>query len=427
MKNKLDYNYFDNAYDSRDYRRRQPQRRQSNYNRDIYSSRSKKRKRFRRRTKFRIIIVLIGILILAAVVFLLVTAFKGCTSGQSNTAASVSTETTSATSSAPDEPAQTAAPSVNPTDPLSPSYFITPQIEDDGTSGYLTYGTYVWHNTAFELFGASEDRARAYADAINSYKSALGKDITVYDMVIPNHTEMGLPQRIRESETSATSQAENIGQIYSFLDSTVKPINAYNAIAQHNGEYVYFKSDHHWSGLGAYYAYTAFAQATNQDALDLSKCTEKKVEGFTGSFAQSIDGLESDTVSYWEFPYDVNMTVTYDDGTTGTYDSPYYQYAESGANTYGVFIIGDHSLTVLNSSCEKASDKKIAVVKESYGNAFVPFLTYNYSQVHVVDFRYFEQNFADYCKTNGIDEVLFINGVMSANTQIQIDAMDSLF
>ena len=57
----------------------------------------------------------------------------------------------------------------------------------------------------------------------------------------------------------------------------------------------------------------------------------------------------------------------------------------------------------------------------------LPFLTNNYEEVHVVDFRYFKQNLVDYCKTNGIDEVLFMNGVMSANTQVQLDSMSGLF
>lgn len=84
--------------------------------------------------------------------------------------------------------------------------------------------------------------------------------------------------------------------------------------------------------------------------------------------------------------------------------------------------------TVLKSASKNAAaGKKIAVVKESYGNAFVPYLTNNYEEVHVIDFRYFKHNLVDYCKTNGIDEVLFMNGVMSANTQVQLDSMSGLF
>ena len=122
------------------------------------------------------------------------------------------------------------------------------------------------------------------------------------------------------------------------------------------------------------------------------------------------------------------MDITHADGSSASYDSPYYESAEGRSNTYGVFILGDNALTVLKSASENAAaGKKIAVVKESYGNAFVPYLTNNYEEVHVIDFRYFKQNLVDYCKTNGIDEVLFMNGVMSANTQVQLDSMSGLF
>ena len=67
------------------------------------------------------------------------------------------------------------------------------------------------------------------------------------------------------------------------------------------------------------------------------------------------------------------------------------------------------------------------MIKESYGNAFAPYLAYNYDEVHVIDFRYYSGSLKQYCSDNGITEVLFLNGVMSANTPLQLDNMDGLF
>ena len=330
-------------------------------------------------------------------------------------------------STAPTSPTQAVAtqPATQPANAAALS-FVTPNIQDDNSAGYMGTNAYIWNGGAFELFGGDEYRAELYAETINNAQKKLGT-VKVYNMVVPNHTEMGLPQRLKNSDAPSDSQAENIKQIYSKLNSSVTPINGYNKLAEHCNEYIYFNSDHHWTGLGAYYAYTAFAEATNQNVLDLSSCTENKIEGFTGSFANTNDGLTTDTVSYWTFPYNVTMDITDSNGTTSNYESPYYQYAEAGSNTYGVFIMGDNPLTVLHSDSENGTGKKIAVIKESYGNAFAPFLTNNYSEVHIIDFRYFGQNLADYCTQNGITEVLYLNGIMSANTQVQLDSMDSLF
>ena len=426
MSKRNDYDYFDldnfdDGYDSRDYRRRQPQRRQGSYNsRPAYNT-NRRRRNNKKRTRNRIIIVSCGILIIILLVVMISSVFKGCF-GSKQTNAPVSTET---------KPVATADTPNNKKndiqDDLSPTYFKTPQIKDDKSSGYSAYSIYVWNKQGFELFGSDEARATTYAETINGFADKLN-GITVYDMVIPNHTEMGLPQRLKDSDAPSTSQAENIKSIYSKLSDNVTPINAYNYLADHNDEYIYFGSDHHWSGLGAYYAYSAFAKTNDLPVLSLDDCTEQQIEGFTGTFSNTASGLDTDTVHYWEFPYEVTMDITDESGNLNTYTSPYYQYAEAGSLTYGVFIMGDHPLTVLKSASENAEEgKKIAVIKESYGNAFVPYLTYNYEEVHVIDFRTFGDNLVSYCQQNGIDEVLFLNGVMSANTQIQLDSMSGLF
>ena len=429
MANRNDYNYFDldnfdDSYDSRSYRRRQQQRMQGSYNRrPSYNVRPGKR-RNKRRTRNRIIMVSSAILLVIFFIVMLSMMFKGCSgSPTDNPSTPISTDTK--------DKQNASNPSITPTEPavkdeLSPSYFVAPQIKDDNSMGEMYPSAYVWKGAAYELFGSTEKKAENYAETINGFADQL-TGMTVYDMVIPNHTEMGLPQRLKDSDASSGSQLENIKSIYSKLAENVTPINAYNYLAKHNSEYIYYDSDHHWSGLGAYYAYTAFAESTKQPVLSLESCIEKTIEGFTGSFAGTIGVLNTDTVHYWEFPYDIQMDITDENGTVNTYEGPYYQYAEGGSLTYGVFIMGDHPLTVLKSSSDKGTGKKIAVVKESYGNAFVPYLTYNYEEVHVVDFRHFGQNLKSYCQLNEIDEVLFINGVMSANTQIQLDSMSSLF
>ena len=377
------------------------------------------RRRFSKRLRNRIIIVSVGILILILIITLISSVFRACAGDGEKKNDDISTATTSPTQ------AVTTQPAAQPANTAALS-FVTPNIKDDNSAGYMGTNAYIWNGGAFELFGGDEYRAELYAETINNAQKKLGT-VKVYNMVVPNHTEMGLPQRLKNSDAPSDSQAENIKQIYSKLNSSVTPINGYNKLAEHCNEYIYFNSDHHWTGLGAYYAYTAFAEATNQNVLDLTSCTENKIEGFTGSFANTNDGLTTDTVSYWTFPYNVTMDITDSNGTTSNYESPYYQYAEAGSNTYGVFIMGDNPLTVLHSDSENGTGKKIAVIKESYGNAFAPFLTNNYSEVHIIDFRYFGQNLADYCTQNGITEVLYLNGIMSANTQVQLDSMDSLF
>lgn len=71
--------------------------------------------------------------------------------------------------------------------------------------------------------------------------------------------------------------------------------------------------------------------------------------------------------------------------------------------------------------------RKLALVKDAYGNAIAPFLCENYDEVHVIDFRYFDGNLKDYCTQNKIEEVLFLNGIMSANSALQVENLFRLF
>lgn len=312
--------------------------------------------------------------------------------------------------------------------PLSPMVFNPPAIVDDGSSTGTDSGTvYVWDKKAFELFWGSDSAAERYAQLMNHAVGELD-GLNVYSMIVPNHTEMGLPDRLKNVDGGAqtSSQAEYIGSSYGMMDSGVTAVNAYNALSEHCNEYIYFNSDHHWSGLGAYYAYTAFAETVGRPVLDLGTCTENVIEGFTGTLTKLTSApVDNDAVHYWTFPYDVTDDITEESGNTYSYDSCYYKAATGGDYTYGVFLMGDNPLETIRSSSDQARGK-IAVIHESYGNAFIPYLTYNYSEVYSIDFRSFAGDVSDFCAENEITDVLFLNGVMSSATQVQLDSINAI-
>jgi hypothetical protein len=101
-------------------------------------------------------------------------------------------------------------------------------------------------------------------------------------------------------------------------------------------------------------------------------------------------------------------------------------YAEqvSGENSYSVFIHGDLPICKMESTHKNG--RKICLVKESYGNAFAPFLTNNYEKVIVVDQRSYKGNFIEMLKAEGINELLFINNIFAAHTQFHIDDIRNL-
>lgn len=380
-----------------------------------------RKRRLRRRRRNRMIIVGTGVAILIILILIIVCIVRGCSS------ASGEKEPTQ-----PPTAATAAAVAAKPTEPVTqPS---VKEIADNGDDGRMTDGSiFIWDNKGFELFFGDDGSAKEYADRINEYKKQLGSGITVYDMVVPNHTEFGLPTRLSEklqNDGSTHSQRQNISAIYNGLSSDIKAVDINDVLNEHKTEYIYFNTDHHWSGLGSYYAYTKFAEVAGFKPFALKDAEKHSIDGFLGSlYTISNDSTLSsnpDRVDYYTFPGDYTCLITQDGSSEPMEADMYYPNATAGSNTYGVFIWGDNPLTVIKNK-NGGSGRKIALVKESYGNAFAPYLAYNYDEVHVIDFRYYTGNLKQYCSDNGITEVLFLNGVMSANTPLQLDNMDGLF
>ena len=395
---------------------RQSQRSQHSGGRSAQRSRSaynaRRRKAIKQRQfRNRVVIIAAGLLILMLLIVLVTFMFRGCTSKSDEIPQNISTEIKEkqeASSKAEEEPEaikeQTA--------------FKEPEIKDDDTSGELLGNLYVWHNAGYPLYNPSEGAAESYAQAVNNIGDKLdGTDI--YSVIIPNRTEMGLPKRLKDGEAQSASQAEMITAVDDKLSEKVKPINVYNDLAEHNGEYIYLNTDEYWTSLGAYYGYSAFAKAAKLTALKLDDCTEQKLEGYTGSFTLLSGELDSDTLSIYELPYSVTMDVTGSDGSEESYETPYYMYAQPGTYTFAAYLMGDNPLSVLKSEAEGAKGK-ILVVKDSGGNNFVPFLTANYSEVHAVDLYSFAQvkgDLAQYCSDNGIDDVIILSEMSDVGSE----------
>ena len=406
-------NYDLNGYDldNFDYDRYKQRAENSNRNRG-------RKKTHKKRTRNRIIIVSIFVvlfIVFAVVITSCSNAVCGGCSGKKAEAEQPPAEQAMAEATQPATQPQT-----------NDLNFNKPQIKDDGKSnGMNDGGLYVWNKQAYELFFGTDTMGERYAELMNKAADTLGSSIKTYSIVVPNHTEMGLPDRLKNNDDGASTQPQDvyIKASYTNMAKNVIPVNAYNKLSEHCNEYIYFASDHHWTGLGAYYAYTAFAEKAKLPVLKLSDCTEAKIEGFQGTFTGMVSSeLNKDTVSYWKFPYEVSVDITNTNGEELQVDSTYFDDADG----YGVFIYGDNPLEVIKSQSPSASQEKVAIIHESYGNAFVPYLTYDYSEVYSIDFRSWNGSLKTFCQQKGITNVIFLNGVMSSATQVQLDSIENI-
>lgn len=331
----------------------------------------------------------------------------------------VSDGTPVATDNIGTETAHTEVTEPEPDENINISEFLNNGIVVDGVKMYD-------EPAGIMLFGGNNTQGSRYASIINSYKTALGENVNVYNIVVPTSTEFYLPSKFKKY---SASQKDSINHIYSELSDDVIAVDAYSELEAHSDEYIYFRTDHHWTPLGAYYAYTAFAKALGMDYPALDEYEEKTKDNFVGSlygYTNDITLKNNPDEFHYFMPQNSYETTYYSYDTLKSKGKSvlFHEYVDEG-NCYGMFLGSDALHTKITTDVHNG--RKIVVFKESYGNAFVPFLVSNFEEIYVIDIRYFGKNAVSYIKQIGATDVLFIDNAFAANTSTLINGIERLY
>ena len=250
------------------------------------------------------------------------------------------------------------------------------------------------------------ENCERYAAAVNKAAAAL-PGVKVYSMVIPTSSEFYVPEDITGF---TSSQKEKIDHTADKL-SGVANVDVYSALKAHTDEYIYTRTDHHWQPLGAYYAAEVFAKAAGvaDKFADISEYKKVTKEGYMGSLYNysKSEKLNSDPEPFTMYisPNDSALKTTYyDTSFQNGKESDLFVSRDAGAY-YCSFLGSDDRIAKIETDC--ANGKTLVVMKESYGNGLIPFLTQCYQTIYVCDVRYFDLNAIQFCKDVNADDLLF--------------------
>ena len=292
-------------------------------------------------------------------------------------------------------------------------------------------------DNAMDIPTANNEVIDSYADAVNNLSQALGSDVRTISLVTPNSGEFYSPE---SSHTGSHSQKDMIDRCYNAMNDNIVTVDAYSALRAHANEYIYFRTDHHWTALGAYYAYTQYCKATGFDPVPLDQFQTGTYENFLGSmytYTQKYPQSQAlkdnpDTLTYY-LPIVETHAKYYSDATLSdgiAISVVYTKLAENVSNKYLCFIGGDTPVCVVETAVEDGP--VCMVLKESYGNAFVPFLTSHYSKIIVIDPRQFNQDgkpsldLPAFAKEQGVDDLLVINYPFMINNSYYVSLLNRL-
>ena len=191
-----------------------------------------------------------------------------------------------------------------------------------------------------------------------------------------------------------------------------------STMKNHKEEYIYYKTDHHWTTLGAYYAYVDWAKSMNLKPIPMNKWKRETVsKDFLGTIYSKVNQAPStDTIEFWTQKAGERYEVTYDMGqkkAKSLYERSYLQKKDK----YSSFLDGNHALTVIKNKKVK-NGKKLVIIKDSYAHSFAPFAAAHFEEVHLIDLRYFNMGIKSYIKQQGITDFLMLYHTMSYATDI---------
>ncbi len=296
-------------------------------------------------------------------------------------------------------------------------------------------GYYLAGDTAYELYYFDKANAARYAALINRAADSLAGKATVYDLIIPLHYTFALSEDIQAS-LGVADGTKTVRYLYSGMNERVMTVDVTPYLAAHRDEYLYFRTDHHWTATGAYYAYTAFCETAGLTPTPLSSFEKLSFGGFLGTLYAKTEEPAAlrdnpDTVEAY-VPIGTNdMTVLMQDGKEYTF--PVIQrrtdtYYAAAASKYNCFIAGDNPLSTIHNVNIAANRRGTAVVliKESYGNAFAPFLVDSFEYVYIIDYRYYDGNLTDFVTTHGVNTVIFLNNLVATTAGARLSEMEAL-
>lgn len=301
---------------------------------------------------------------------------------------------------------------------------------DDG-KGEGVEGMYLNGDTAYQLYFFNKQNSDSYVALINTFASKVKGKANVYDMVVPLHYQVALSESTVK-KYGASDCGDAIDYMYSNLSNDVTSVDTLPYLIAHNTEYLYYRTDHHWTARGAYYAYEAFCAQKGITPTPLNKYKRMEFKGFLGTlYAEAKQPIAmKQNPDYVEafIPIGINEEEVYDSkGNKLTELAIVYTGADKydAGKKYTAFIGGDQPLIKIRNP--KINDgSSIVVVKESYGNAFIPFLVDSYEYVFVIDYRHWEGDLADFVISKQIDDVLFLNVVNCTSTSARLNELSEI-
>lgn len=282
-------------------------------------------------------------------------------------------------------------------------------------SAYYANAVLVCGDYGVEYFSPDPSGSTAYADVVRSFAEKY-PDINVSCLITPKCCAYHAPEGYDDPHDAIASFIQST---YAMMGGAVTGVDCMGLMDQHAEEYMFYRTDHHWTSLGAYYASAAYCAANGITPYTLDSYDTVIRTGNVGTLymfgGDPVELKRSPDYSVARFPHVGYSMAYYRDGVRYNGEA-----INGGTSAYAsMFMCGDQPLTVIDT--DNKNGKTLLVFKESYGNAFVPYMIDYYQHIVVVDIREEVESTGSLIQQYGVTDALIIN-----NAQAVTSLCDSL-
>lgn len=265
----------------------------------------------------------------------------------------------------------------------------------------------------------AEKNKEALKAFVQRYSELLGED-RVKVMLVPTASEILKDKLPLFAAGTGYDQFSYLNQMKEELGEKVF-LDVRETLLSHQKEDLYYRTDHHWTSLGAYYAYVQWAKAMGLVPYEESEFQKVlATDAFYGTLHSKVNSpVKPDDIYLYELKNPVDYKITYNMETSGT--SLYDESKLEGKDKYSVFMGGNNALVEVET--KKETGRNLLVVKDSFAHSFVPFAVNHYDTTYMVDLRYYNGNLSDLMEENGITDVLVLYNVMGFVKDIDVEKL----
>ena len=206
------------------------------------------------------------------------------------------------------------------------------------------------------------------------------------------------------------SQREELQRLRELAGDEAVVVDTFDALSSINGDY-YYKTDHHWNTFGAYAAYQVLCSemgltATPMDSYDFRTVTQP----FYGTlYSKAVSWFQQPDRMYLPELKQPQQITQYVNGTEPREGIYWEEYLDQ-KDKYSVYLGGNRGVDVVKNA-DVTNGRKLLILKDSYANSMIPYLSTNFSEIHLIDLRYYNFNVYDYMEEQGITDAAAIYSV----------------